>query len=118
MFSIVIQKKIMNNRETLQKRVYFRKKKNRPHGKKLTINHFLIEGVSKSTFNDILSFKLWFIAFNINFKSYKVDVDLFLEKNKLFQAELMLKSSQFKHKNWILDDESYFTLGFRYQWKR
>ena len=54
MCSFVKQKKIMNNRETLQKRLYLRKRKNRPHRKKLTFNHFLIEGVSKSTIYDIL----------------------------------------------------------------
>ena len=44
----------MNNRETLRKRVYFYYEKNRSHGKKFTVDHFLSEGVSKSTIYDIL----------------------------------------------------------------
>ena len=54
MCSFFKQKKIMNNRETLRKRVYFYYEKNRSHGKKFTVDHFLSEGVSKSTIYDIL----------------------------------------------------------------
>ena len=51
MCSFVKQKKQRDPPKTC----LFQKEKNRPHGKKLTLNHLLIESVSKSTIYEILN---------------------------------------------------------------
>ena len=44
----------MNQRETLRKRVYSYFEKNRDHGKKFSADHFISEGIPRSTVYDIL----------------------------------------------------------------